>query len=634
MPQRFVLGEESEYSDSQGVQPSAPIHGLSELDKLFAKYLPQQQNPSIASSITASAPTSTSSMSVQSLFAALGGAEVPSTQVSQRPGVFPTPPPRTQSTGISLLDTIFASASAPMHAGPTSSQQQPIPTGPASTSSYLHPSTIQNTIPIHSPTPKSKALPPPQVLSQNVIGSLLGLATSRTPSAASSIASYSAPPFGAGAIGGVGGERGGTTSSPSHPSSRDGDNEDESHAETSSDGSGSAGGGLGAVAAHALGRSVPIQIRAPLQQQQPQVQASDPAFRTLGLGLGAGMNGQATSIHGDATPRPTFITNEHAQNLASSSTTAAASSGGANGTKPRNGRPLVPFEPNSELWPYPRQPLDESPNTSGIEAAEEAGVAEGEGEIIELDWQDMSALSDPDAFLRVQKQQQQLRNGVGAGGGKKQNGTGIVGVGEETTKGRKKKEKKKSKKERLEAVAREREAIEQSWDFPTTQQLNSNLNTNFDSGRGNGAGMMMNLNGKNVPIPVTFHEDSPPATPSPVRSPAPEVQMGHISTSSINGREEEVEISGSSSVNGSAKKKNRRKEKKHRAAGVTAAAVGQEEVENGPVQPDRALKTLLAGLSEQPEIRRPTAHERNVFVREVLTLIQVCGSLPCGDGMY
>ena len=74
-------------------------------------------------------------------------------------------------------------------------------------------------------------------------------------------------------------------------------------------------------------------------------------------------------------------------------------------------RPLVPFETDSDLWPYPRAPLIET-----------------DSDIVELDFADTSALSDPDAFEKYFK-------------GKKQ---------------------KKTKKDKQ----KEREEIEKSWDVP------------------------------------------------------------------------------------------------------------------------------------------------------------------------
>lgn len=82
-------------------------------------------------------------------------------------------------------------------------------------------------------------------------------------------------------------------------------------------------------------------------------------------------------------------------------------------------RPLIPFEADSELWPYPRAPL-----------------IEADSDMLELDFADTSALSDPDAFAR---QEQRAKN---------------------------KKSQKKGRKEREKDRERERAEIERSWDVP------------------------------------------------------------------------------------------------------------------------------------------------------------------------
>lgn len=86
---------------------------------------------------------------------------------------------------------------------------------------------------------------------------------------------------------------------------------------------------------------------------------------------------------------------------------------------PPKRRPLVPFETDSELWPYPRAPLVET-----------------DSDVIEIDFADMSALSDPDAFER------------------------------HIAKGKKAKRTKKDQQ-------KEREEIEKSWDVPAPVRLAS-----------------------------------------------------------------------------------------------------------------------------------------------------------------
>lgn len=83
--------------------------------------------------------------------------------------------------------------------------------------------------------------------------------------------------------------------------------------------------------------------------------------------------------------------------------------------KPRS---LIPFEADSDLWPYPRAPF-----------------VEADSDIIELDFADTSALSDPDAFAKEQRSKN-------------------------------KRSQKKGRKEREKDREREREEIEKSWDVP------------------------------------------------------------------------------------------------------------------------------------------------------------------------
>ncbi|KAG1762848.1 hypothetical protein EDD22DRAFT_1050486 [Suillus occidentalis] len=83
--------------------------------------------------------------------------------------------------------------------------------------------------------------------------------------------------------------------------------------------------------------------------------------------------------------------------------------------KPRS---LIPFEADSDLWPYPRAPF-----------------VEADSDIIELDFADTSALSDPDAFAKEQRSKNR-------------------------------RSQKKGRKEREKDREREREEIEKSWDVP------------------------------------------------------------------------------------------------------------------------------------------------------------------------
>ena len=98
----------------------------------------------------------------------------------------------------------------------------------------------------------------------------------------------------------------------------------------------------------------------------------------------------------------------------------------ADKTRPAPGTPrkLVPFEPDSELWPYPRQPLDDR--------------ASDDDDVVELDFSDTHALSDFSALLPKSKANANMANGAGANG------------------------KRRKKEKKME----EREQIEKSWDDP------------------------------------------------------------------------------------------------------------------------------------------------------------------------
>lgn len=96
-----------------------------------------------------------------------------------------------------------------------------------------------------------------------------------------------------------------------------------------------------------------------------------------------------------------------------------------NGAKPTP-HPLIPFQSDSALWPYTRAPLDDREGSD-------------DGDVVELDFADTSALSDMAVFDRRQKERG--ANGRGKG-------------------------KRKGRKERERDNERERAEIERSWDVP------------------------------------------------------------------------------------------------------------------------------------------------------------------------
>ena len=369
------------------IAANGPAHGSSEVDKLFAKLQP-------------SPASATANMSVQSLFAALQGHDVSRPPTGASPGIAPVPAPATptapQATrGLALLDSIFASVAQPTNGAPTPHVQNQV-AQPVQLPSQ--PEEIQ----IVSPKPQSSALP--QILTQNVISSLLGLGPNSAGSRASSTA---------------------LSSGSSHRSANrryDGDNESSENSE----------GDL----------SVPNTAL-----ELPQ----DPAILVKGAAhLVIPQNGVVSGTQGDVTPRApargigsTSPMPNVQLSVASLLNAAAASS--ATSTKPvdapatnphptaadpaQRARSLVPFSADSELWPYPRAPLNDN----------EASDAD----VVELDFSDTRALSDPSLFKQKQKQ---AKNG----------------------------EKKKSRKERAADRQKERDAIENGWDDPTKGQVTVN----------------------------------------------------------------------------------------------------------------------------------------------------------------
>ncbi|GLB39196.1 putative dcp1-like decapping family protein [Lyophyllum shimeji] len=435
--------------------------GPSELDKLFAKIdhpVPSSTSTSTSTMAQSQLPSSTSKMTVESLFAALGGGELMKTAdhgttttsasastTSASLSTFPSSSPST--TGLPLLDSIFASAN---------SATQPPPNA-------------ISTLPIRSPVPSTTNPPPhphphphphPQVLNQDVISTLLGLPPSRSASAASTAYSRS-------------------SGAQSHPSSREGDNEHE--------------GGRGG----SDGYSESSTVLDPEDDGEGEVQVHAPAVvngrghghghgHGLGYGNGNG-NGRGQGrgrMNGDVTPRapangfitPRFVaaTSSNANAAATISQPSHSHTQAQTRTQTLPVRPLVPFQPDSELWPYP-------PPGEGEHEGEAEGEREGEGEeeILELDFADMSALSDPDLFSRARAVR---RNGRG------ENGVVVGGAdgGERHRESGKGKGRKKGRKER---EAMEREAIERSWDVPPPRPQAGRFDREREEQEGHGEGL-------------------------------------------------------------------------------------------------------------------------------------------------
>ncbi len=324
--------------------------------------------------------------SVHDLFAGLGGGNssvaqhVPPPPSTSAPALEPPP-----QTGIALLKSIFASA---LPSGPSSAviaqPTQPLPSQPEE-------------IVIVSPKPTSSALP--QILNQDVISSLLGL-NSRASSAAPSS---------------VGSRRSGQQR-------YEGDNE-LSEGDQTSDGE---------------PRRYNVYSDARLTNGIPTVTVPQtPDSDSEGVGSANG----SRRVPGDVTPRPPAggvklpLTSlpqfQHAvtPNFNGNGKAPAPANGAvAPSPAPSRQRPLVPFEANSDLWPYPRAPLDDR-------------LYEND-EVVELDFSDTRALSDPTIFSSRLKEKKE----------KKDKG-------------------KKSRKERERNKEREQAEIEKGWDLPTQAQV-------------------------------------------------------------------------------------------------------------------------------------------------------------------
>lgn len=399
------ISESEEYHTGSKPAPSDSSRSngnVSELDKLFAKLGGTSSTPQHLSL------QSQNNEASASLLAGLPGGGNSHRTASVPPPTSNSVPP---TRGLALLDTIFASAPPPSqpNRGPsrtgtasaslpphTSTHSQSAYTTQAQSTTYTvgHTASSHNPL-ILSPKPTSTALP--QVLNQDVISTLLGLPASRA---------------------------------------YEGDNE------ASDDGSISEGGY--SVSSTVLDADAEYNV-------ELQAAGSSSGLPLLSVPMGQAeynstRNGSSRTL-GDVTPRPplrgfnsdiTVVgdllaaaqTQKHSRasphlhipsvappRPGDPDTTPTSTS--VNGThsvpKPR---PLIPFEADSDLWPYPRAPF-----------------VEADSDMIELDFADTSALSDPDAFAKEQRSKNR-RN------------------------------QKKGRKEREKDREREREEIENSWDVP------------------------------------------------------------------------------------------------------------------------------------------------------------------------
>ena len=359
---------------SQSVPTMPATNGAgSELESLFAKLLPTATAPQ--------QPLTTSGNSILDLFINGGPTSQPSQAMAQAIPSSISGPGQT-SAARSLLDMMFASAA----------QSTPVAT------------TVANPLPpqpeeivIVSPKPTSSALP--HVLTQEVLSSIMGLAPdSRASSAAPSS---------------VGSRR--------SAQRYEGDNEF-SEGDFTSEGEYS----RSATTTRGSTRNIPTLAvpQGPSSESEPEVAVK--------------VNG-SRRIPGDVTPRPPaggirlpptsppqFQQQQQQQRTETPSKVNGngAASSSAPDSAPRI-RPLVPFEANSDLWPYPRAPLDDR-------------SLEMQDDVVELDFSDTRALSDPSIYsTRLREKKDRKEKG------------------------------RKSRKERDREKEREKAEIEKGWDLPT-----------------------------------------------------------------------------------------------------------------------------------------------------------------------
>ncbi|PFH49375.1 hypothetical protein AMATHDRAFT_63340 [Amanita thiersii Skay4041] len=480
------LDSSSESGDNtpfQSVQ-SPPENGLSDLDKLFLKLSTNSVSALPTTSTNSSAPP-TSGMTVDSLFAALSGpsSSAQPTPTHNNPNILPAQ--TTSNKTASLLNSIFASATPPPSNGHLS---------------------------IYSPTPTTSTAP--HVLSQDVLSNLLGLPHSRSASVASmssnrssnttSARSHSSSREGddeeesnddAASMITSASER-----APKRHGNTNGAYSDGGYSESSTvlDDQAESGPELQPTTASAVH---PLLTEA----AEGLLRGSDRSLRgTYGHGRGG--------VTGDVTPRPPVprgsTTNVHpsiprmnsTSRLQSSQriyrgdkaegrvsvpppatvappveftsststvrgsmsqsfqfpqqrghrTSTSGSSTHSNGTL--NHRPLVPFSADSELWPY----------SQASPALSNSKDEPGEGEILELDFEETSALSDMNAFKKaLEKGKERSRGKLNTSAGSSvdlQYGSDLGINGNARRKTRKERE--------AERIQREREQIENSWDTP------------------------------------------------------------------------------------------------------------------------------------------------------------------------
>ena len=574
-------GHESTHSTSSG--------NLSTVERLFANLGPYPQP---------SAPAAT--VNIDTLFASAMDKKVVEDSA-------PASPSSTAAagTGISLLDIIFASADPNRNSTLSPNGSTSHLSSPGSSSLKHQASTI------YSPQPSSSASPP-QILDQDVIcGLLRGLPPTRTTSAAST--TYS--------IGAV-----------SHPSSREGDNEDNSESDVSPRDR-KVKGRYSDNGLPEAGNALDMNLESDTDHQRPsgsaaaRIAGSD-LLSTLGFTT-SGRQDSRPRINGDVTPRAPFSRpgGSHKLHLSSIEATSSVSTVQGNSEpvdfpltvsstvspapepappppetnrKPRSNRNLVPFAPDSELWPYTRGPLQDNSHS-------DLDDEDDDGDIVELSFEETSVLSDPEAFKRAL---QRKKSGL-KGAEMPVNGHRYVnGASNSFSEKEKGKENKKSRKER-DAIARRE--IEESWDVPPPKVVDS---VNPSSRSFNA-------------LPL-----GPPASPSPRASmELSNTSLGVTSTSSLemmrtpktakatlgNAGKHVNGISAAPAVTATAPSAQAYTQAKTK--GASNGVLPMKRTQNGGVDAESVRESIVTALEAQPN---PVGRmEKNEFVREVLALIRV-----------
>ena len=554
-------GHESTHSTSSG--------NLSTVERLFANLGPYPQPSAPAATVT-----------IDTLFASAMDKKVVEDSAPASPS-----PSTTAGTGISLLDIIFASADPNRNStlSPNGSASQ----SPVSSSLKHQASTI------YSPRPSSSASPP-QVLNQDVISGLLsGFPPTRTTSAAST--TYS--------IGAV-----------SHPSSREGDNEDNSESDVSPRDRMVKSRYLD----NGLSEAFDMSLESDANHQRPsgsaaaRIAGSD-LLSTLGFST-SGRQDSRARINGDVTPRAPFTrpggphrlssieatssvstVQGNSEPVDSSSTVPAPPPPEANRKKLKLNRNLVPFAPDSELWPYTRGPVQENSHS-------DLDDDDDDGDIVELSFEETSVLSDPEAFKRaLQRKKSGLKGAeVSVNGHRYVNGTSSSFSEKE-----KGKENKKSRKER-DAIARRE--IEESWDVPAPSVVDSvnSSSRSFNPPASSSPCASLELGNRSLGV-------TSPSSLEMMRTPTTAKATLGNAGKYVNG------ISAAPAVTATAPSTQAYTQAKSK--GASNGVLPMKRSQNGGVDADCVRESIVTALEAQP---KPVGRmERNEFVREVLALIRV-----------